>query len=339
MTLSKGFLEAPWIEWGVCEGGVTTLHMEELAACEVEIESNRHDSSSIARILRATPENRWDIVPEGSLRGGFELVSARPMPVSELLLSLSQITPAFDGVADTFRAAVHYHGNVQFFTREQYMKAIVAYYMLEPDFYKFAGEGRDESVFCVPWYKGNGHVHALTKAYYDCDDAAWRQAIIDSPKYSGLNLKATSRYGSLEFRHLPTPSLAPHLAVQRIAKYIDNCTRVLRTATDPRFTGTGMLEFADYVASLNNGVPVEHMCNVYSALAIERPIDTLAEGIASSTVRRTVETHATGIRLPSGRRRRRHASYAWANSTAYDELVALDLIDVEDRIALTQNRG
>ena len=288
MEPNLAFQQAPWWRWHI--GDTDIVHKEPLSACEVEVESEYHTSSSIHDILRRTPENRWQVVDEGSLRGGFELVSIAPLPTSELKLSLAQIAPAFEGIQDTFRAAVHVHCNVQYFNREQYMKALVAYYLLEPSFYTFSGEGRDESVFCVPWYKGNDHIHKIARAYYSNDATEWATSIRQSPKYSGLNLRATSVYGSLEFRHMPTPTTDSVRALQRISRYIDKCNKVIELAMDTRFSGTGMLEFADWVISRSAGIPMEHLCNVYSAIAIERPLDKLVDGIASSTVLNTVDT-------------------------------------------------
>jgi hypothetical protein len=259
---------------------------------EIEIENDHYGEGYMQDVIGCAETPRWVLVHEGSLRGGYELVSSAPIPIPDLKESLEQVGAAFEGANDTFRAAIHHHRNVQYFTREQYMRAVIAYYMLEPSFYSFSGSGRDESVFCVPWYKGIRNVHMLAQAYHEADVDAWSTAIRTSPKYSGLNLRATTTYGSIEFRHLPTPALSPAASLRRIEEYIDMCSEVIELATALLPEDTGMLEFADYVVSRHGDIPVEHMCNVYSALAVERPIDRLAEGMNSATVRRTVNTTA-----------------------------------------------
>jgi hypothetical protein len=295
------FQDTPWRHWGVMDESPNLIVDGDKYACEIEVETEDYGGSEpMYNTLRTTPANKWRIVEEGSLRGGYELVSLCPMPKDQLKMSLAQVAPAFSTIRDTFRAAVHVHCNVQHFTREDYMRAVVAYYVLEPEFFAFAGKGRDESVFCVPWAKASGHVQQLALAYHNEDAVAWGRAITNSPKYAGLNLRATSVYGSIEFRHMPTPASHAGISLPLIAEFIDMCDRVIFLATSHRVRTKSLLEFADYViTTAADNVPMEHLCNVYSMLAIERPMDRLSEGISSATVLNTVNTY----RAPSIRRR------------------------------------
>lgn len=335
----KYFRNARWRSWGVAECSSRYPLREDLGAIEVEVENDQHSEHYMQDVICGTTDPQWVMVAEGSLRGGYELVSSAPIPIPDLKESLEQVEQAFDGANDTFRAAIHHHRNVQYFTREQYMRAVIAYYILEPSFYSFSGSGRDESVFCVPWYKGIRNVHMLAQAYHEVNCDAWGTAIRTSPKYSGLNLRATTTYGSIEFRHLPTPALSPAASRRRIEEYIDMCSEVIELATAELPEGTSMLEFADHVLSRHGDIPIEHMCNVYSALAVERPIDRLESGMSSATVMRAVDTHALGRRrqrvtLANARRRQprnRYPSTRVYNSTRV-EVEPVDRPDMEPEV-------
>jgi hypothetical protein len=335
----KSFKDTPWAAWGVMDEPPNLIVEGEKYACEIEVEPDDYDGSgSMYNTLRTTPANKWRIVEEGSLRGGYELVSMHPMPKEQLKMSLAQVATAFNTIRDTFRAAVHVHCNVQPFTREDYMRAVVAYYVLEPEFFEFAGYGRDESVFCVPWAKASGHVQQLALAYHNEDVIGWARAINNAPKYAGLNLRATGVYGSIEFRHMPTPASHAAISLPLIAEFIDKCDRVIYLATSTRVRTNSLLEFADYVVTMaNSTVPMEHLCNVYSMLAIERPMDRLSEGISSATVLNTVETHRQRQVFPNGRRRTPRVSISEAfggpAAMSLDEYIFSTQDDVESEMS------
>jgi hypothetical protein len=296
--LRKKFLDCPWAVWGRANEDMLRLtdHGADdiMAAVEIEIESEGVCINTARSILDNTPQNKWRVVSEGSLRNnGFELVSLRPLPKEVLKLSLAQAYPMLDDIVDTFRAAIHVHVNMQWATRLQYARTLIAYWLLEPTIYEFVGDGRDESVFCVPWSKGSAHIHNIMKAFHTSNGPAWNRAIAHSPKYSGLNMKATHRYGSLEFRHLQTPALAPVDTLARIGDYVDTCCGVIEIAAAYDKDDDDLLKFADWVLEESGeSVPPEHVCSVYSALAGAKPVDRMECGIPTSQLIKVVDIHS-----------------------------------------------
>jgi len=288
---TAAFRAAKWSEWGLGAESYLLIPDEDhkLYACEIEIESEGMSYSDAMHTINNMPATRWQIKSEGSLRGdGFELVSNGPMPRDTLLMSLAQVLPMLEGICDTFRAAVHVHCNVRHATREQYARIAVGYYINEPSIYEFVGDGRDESVFCVPWSKGSAHVHDLLRAYFDDSSFGWAQAVQSSPKYSGLNLGATHTYGSVEFRHLQTPAMSnPACIINRIAEYIHMCAGIVEGAMRPIWNGHDLLEYASYMMDVApKKLTSQQTCDVYSSLACGRKIDVLTQGVPASTVSR-----------------------------------------------------
>jgi len=260
-----------------------------LTAVEIEAESTTITSGSVDLVLSRVPECAWVQEQEGSLRnGGFEIVFRKPLPYPDALRALSQALPLLDGAKSTFRAAVHTHFNVQDFTREQYVKLCIAYALVEPYIYSVVGNGRDESVFCVPWYKSSSSVRSLMKAYSSCDTGLWSSAINSFPKYSGLNLSATGKYGSVEFRHLQTPAGGSLAAIGAIADYMQLCKWVIdsvrmgESTSLQEFTELMYERMSDYGYTSDDN---RHISFVYSLLAAYQPIDPLVNGFSIETAR------------------------------------------------------
>jgi hypothetical protein len=132
---------------------------------EVEVEHTSMSLHEAMRVMRSIPSSFWSTVPEGSLRGeGFEFVLRSPIPMSQTDHALNQLLPFLMEAVDTFRAAVHVHFNAQPLTRHQYIGIALAYAVQEPSLYRRIGGGRDESIFCVPWYTNPSTIKALLRA-------------------------------------------------------------------------------------------------------------------------------------------------------------------------------
>lgn len=293
-SLTTTFRNATWRSWEVYGGEPILLRgsNQQQYACEIEVESDSITTPKVYDLCSHMPNCKWRVEGEGSLRGnGFELVSIEPMALDSLIVSLAQVQPMLEGIRNTFRAAVHVHCNVRHVTREQYVRIMVGYHVNEPSIYEFVGEGRDESVFCVPWSKGGAHIHSLLRAYYNNDQYLWTTTIQDFPKYSGLNLGATAKYGSVEFRHLQTPAVDPVAIIERISNYIYMCAHIVENATSTHFNGMDHLDYASRLMdTLVTPLTSDQVCDVYSGLAYGRTMDVLEQGIPSSTVRNVVHT-------------------------------------------------
>lgn len=346
---SERFRKKSWKGW---QGYLTDITLvspdpdHRLAAMEIELESNRYNDTNIAHYLRRVENCAWQPSIEGSLRnGGFEVVFKKPLPLPTALGVLSQVTELFEGAIPTFRAAVHCHLNVQDFTREDYLRSVLAYSMLEPLLFKSVGEGRDESIFCVPWTKSNGHVVALVEAYVRQDAHAWWHAIHSAPKYAGLNLSATSTFGSLEFRHMQTPVLdTPEESINSIGKFVLSCNNVLDLACG----GGGresLVQFLDYVLNMTpESIPTPHLAEVYSLVAKTIAIDKLTQGVSTKAAKTILKDNQTNTLVPGSIARRyvgrNRVRPTWSRSTPYGTTggrVMPDTPDLPEEVVVAAN--
>lgn len=153
---------------------------------EVEVEKVYKETS---------PTSFWNTKPDNSLRdGGIEYVS-KPVDgqyIPAALLELSKVLPR---KADfSLRTSIHVHLNVCDWDSSQVLQYILVYLAVEPLLYKFVGRSRDKNNFCVPLY--------LTDLPKGLNRFAELLAVKRYERYSGLNLDALRKFGTLEFRHM-----------------------------------------------------------------------------------------------------------------------------------------
>jgi hypothetical protein len=311
--MNRLFEQKEWASWGLNTENSNLFDLAdkgEVCSLELEVEHELLHSGGARRTLDQVPGNLWDTVTEGSIRGlGFEAILREPVPKDTLLQGLAQLIPVLSGVKDTFRAAVHFHCNAQYWSRERLARFAIAYYLLEPAIYEWAGQGRDESIFCVPWSQGCAHVHDLLEAYHARSPKRWRNALNGAPKYAGVNLSSLSKFGSVEFRHMPTPSGTPLEIIRKLAEFIEICTEVTRLP-ELADESLSLLEFAEWVvtrqgnrhtrliSSQSGTIVPTHLCRVYSVLAQAATVDPLTEGMSAPVVMNTVRTRHRQRRAP-----------------------------------------
>lgn len=154
---------------------------------------------------------------DGSLRNGLEFVTS-PLPVSQLVLALVNLdhwmkkslihTPSF-----SWRTSNHVHLNVRDMSLGDLGKLILLYSIFELQMFKYAGESRLNSVFCVPLTKTNLHTnihHVLSQAevLMFSRDGGW-------DKYCALGIFRLFDLGTVEFRHFPGG-----FDVERLVKWV-----------------------------------------------------------------------------------------------------------------------
>jgi hypothetical protein len=110
----------------------------------------------------------------------------------------------------TKRAGIHVHLDVRDLEVPQLIGLIILYTIVEPILYRWIGENRENSIFCVPFYKAD---ESLLDACGIISNAVADQknnthTAIETSKaferYAGLNLQALAKFGSIEFRHMRT---------------------------------------------------------------------------------------------------------------------------------------
>lgn len=136
---------------------------------------------------------------DGSLRNyGIEAVT-KPIPIKNVPPFLNAFFKKFE-ITDsnyTDRCSTHVHFNVQDITLEQLKSICLVYQTVERLLFKFVGNERDKSIFCVPWYQSGLTWNIVNKLNLSIFESTRRWM-----KYSALNLIPVATQGTLEFRHL-----------------------------------------------------------------------------------------------------------------------------------------
>lgn len=91
------------------------------------------------------------------------------------------------------RTSIHVHVNVGDLTQDQAKNLVLTYAMLEPLFFRFAGEARQNNIFCVPLH------YTLLPAYYS---SSFPTMVSKWHKYTAFNILPVKSLGTFEFRHL-----------------------------------------------------------------------------------------------------------------------------------------
>jgi len=149
----------------------------------------------------------WKTIEEGSLRNnGKEYVSspiehfAAPIALSALytLLLLWRGVKG-EKIDFSWRTSIHVHLNVRDFTIEEVLKLLLLHTVFEKVLFRFSGNKRDQSIFCVP-FRHSILLKSLSRFCAGEYSIGHLQSTWD--KYSAINLSRLHDYGTIEFRHL-----------------------------------------------------------------------------------------------------------------------------------------
>lgn len=103
------------------------------------------------------------------------------------------------------RTSVHVHIDIRDMSVDQLFNMLYFYIYCEKAIFNYVGEGREENNYCIPWWKTEElktHLYNIYQALEE-DNSDQIQYILNEQmnKYSALNLRAITRFGSVEFRH------------------------------------------------------------------------------------------------------------------------------------------
>ena len=149
----------------------------------------------------------WNVKGDGSLRdGGVEFVTKKLFG-KDLGMALDELNEYLEDIVDTEyaipsdRCSVHIHLDVTDLNKNEYARLLLDYAIFENVLFHYCGAYRKENLYCLPFARSDDFKrtlsHILTSVSKGLD---FRKYVNGFPKYSALNLKATSTYGSLEFR-------------------------------------------------------------------------------------------------------------------------------------------
>lgn len=208
-----------------------------LFGMEIEVENVRDLPPGILH----AEDNHWNLTDDGSLRNnGREFVSP---PLSALILRGVAIPKFYNwkkefGYEANGRTGIHVHANVSDLDADQVRAIAALYAVLEPAVFALAGEGREQNIHCIPWYRAYGEADLLSESLEAQERAGRLQRAC---KYSALNVRPILTLGTIEFRQALTfdtdrESAEWVLVVASIVNAGINAglvTNVMRKASDP----------------------------------------------------------------------------------------------------------
>ena len=145
----------------------------------------------------------FHVVREGSLRpvdgeDGKEYVFDEPKNYVDTIKHISALSKAVEKGNPEFshRTSVHVHLNVQDMKYEHYFNMLFLWMMFEPQLLAFCGDARQSNLFCLSSRDAEGLMFALERVA----QTKSINLLNDDIRYSAVNLAATAKYGTVEFR-------------------------------------------------------------------------------------------------------------------------------------------
>lgn len=148
----------------------------------------------------------WKAVPDGSLRGeALEYVTRTGVTVDNIDKRIDTLVNKFQKnggiINNSVRAGVHVHINVQELTHTQVACFATLYYTFEDVLLKYCGDSREGNLFCLRACDADYVITYLLDSFNIYGVA---NTYSDKIRYSAMNWKPLTRYGSLEFRSMRT---------------------------------------------------------------------------------------------------------------------------------------
>jgi Putative amidoligase enzyme len=163
-----------------------------------------HWGDTVANVGYAAPLRKWfSPHQDGSLRGddAVELVFKQPLPAPQAVKAMDTLVDiaSEQEFKVNRRTGFHIHVNVGNLSPDEFWNLLRLYTLYEPALFTAAGDSRSGSIFCIPWFRDlhlANHVASITRS------SAGIQNCRTFGKYSALNLRPVSTFGSVEFRHM-----------------------------------------------------------------------------------------------------------------------------------------
>jgi hypothetical protein len=168
----------------------------------------------------------WDKHVDNSLRnGGLEFTTKGGLFGYELLAALEELCPALEtDKCDVGypRAGIHLHIDVTDMNEAsptELLNMMTAYMLFERAMFHWAGDWRIACGFCDPFFLSQRDFKNIGRLLND-----WEKFDASSlternfSKYQAVNFLPLGRFGTLEFRHLPTT-----FNIERIVQWVNLC--------------------------------------------------------------------------------------------------------------------
>lgn len=147
----------------------------------------------------------WRYERDGSLdeATGAEYVLRNPMTYNASMIAINSLYEFLgerrEHVVDTVRPGIHVHVNVQDLEVVQLFNLICINYILEGLMSRWCGDTRKDNMFCLKSSNAET-VRFVVRSAVEAKNL--RVFATDAIRYSAMNLKALTNYGSVEFRSL-----------------------------------------------------------------------------------------------------------------------------------------
>jgi hypothetical protein len=166
---------------------------------EIEVEGKR-----LPGVTAEPPPSPWLYKPDHSLRGdeSGEYVLAGALPFAEVPQSLNKLWEVFEAAKTKFddsnRTSVHIHLNCQRWHLNRLASFAALHFILEDVLTEWCGEHRVGNLFCLRAKDAEAIVTWLIR-FIQSDGLS---EIPDGLHYSGFNIQALPKFGSVEIRTL-----------------------------------------------------------------------------------------------------------------------------------------
>lgn len=251
--------------------------------CGVEIEIENVSR----RALNDAIGQHWEVTTDHSLRPAdrsAEIRSVRGGACGKALVDALEAWAKYElpntRVAPHFswRTGLHVHVDVRDKLPEDIRVLGTHYALLEPYIFNWAGAGRWESRFSMPWWVVTQDIDMLaamtakpTSRGVNADHQ-FTTAVQRFSKYTSLNLAPMMRIGTVEFRH----GQSTH-DVQAILEYINICLSLVELAVDDGDPNQCIKIVEEYVtkgpeAYMHKYLPPQIADKLYSPLRGEAPL-------------------------------------------------------------------
>lgn len=152
--------------------------------------------------IRCDPPANWNSKPDGSLGpNGVEFVTIQAFSyerAEELLTRLDKALKDSESEINCSGAcSVHVHMNVQDLKIIDIVKILTMYYIFEDALTEFSGPDRVGNLFCL---RASDSEEPIFRIIEDINEGTFPRMLNDDIRYAALNLRALSRFGTLEFR-------------------------------------------------------------------------------------------------------------------------------------------
>jgi len=170
---------------------------DNMVGIEIEIEG----VSTMDSVWTSNSEftNYWEVVEDPSLRNGVELRFRGPLFGDDVIKALQAVDTLLKEVSfsTSLRTSTHVHFDLSAFeTTKDLLKLLALAGIFEPALFKYVGQDRDKSIYCIPYLSSRGDFSAIS-------------SLIRKPelhdrsigRYQAINLQSIFAHGTVEFRH------------------------------------------------------------------------------------------------------------------------------------------